>query len=67
LILCAMPCCKQFLLIPCSGHVLNPIDWAAFETLKDTSGQYIIGNPQGALNPTLWKNCLLLKPDHYGE
>ena len=40
---------------PASGHVLNPIDWAAIETLKDTSGQYIIGNPQGALNPTLWK------------
>lgn len=40
---------------PASGHVLNPIDWAAIETLKDTSGQYIIGNPQGDLNPTLWK------------
>lgn len=39
---------------PASGHVLNPIDWAAIETLKDTSGQYIIGNPQGNLNPTLW-------------
>lgn len=39
---------------PASGHVLNPIDWAAIETLKDTSGQYIIGNPQGGLNPTLW-------------
>lgn len=40
---------------PASAHVLNPIDWAAIETLKDTSGQYIIGNPQGSLNPTLWK------------
>ena len=39
---------------PASGHVLNPIDWATIETLKDTSGQYIIGNPQGGLNPTLW-------------
>ena len=39
---------------PASGHVLNPIDWAAIETLKDTSAQYIIGNPQGGLNPTLW-------------
>lgn len=39
---------------PASGHVLNPIDWTAIETLKDTSGQYIIGNPQGSTNPTLW-------------
>ncbi|WP_111860882.1 phage major capsid protein [Acinetobacter sp. CFCC 10889] len=39
---------------PASGHVLNPIDWTNIETLKDTSGQYIIGNPQGAINPTLW-------------
>lgn len=39
---------------PASGHVLNPIDWASIETLKDTTGQYIIGNPQGTLNPTLW-------------
>ncbi|WP_394650695.1 phage major capsid protein [uncultured Acinetobacter sp.] len=39
---------------PASGHVLNPIDWTSIETLKDTTGQYIIGNPQGTLNPTLW-------------
>lgn len=39
---------------PASGHVLNPIDWTSIETLKDTTGQYIIGNPQGTLSPTLW-------------
>ena len=26
---------------PASGHVLNPIDWASIETLKDTTGQYM--------------------------
>src|SRR5690606_27871278 len=39
---------------PATGHVLNPIDWAAIELLKDTEGRYIIGNPQGTLNPMLW-------------
>lgn len=39
---------------PATGHVLNPIDWAGIETLKDANGQYIIGNPQGTTSPTLW-------------
>ena len=39
---------------PASGFVLNPIDWANIETLKDTSGQYLIGNPKGTVNPTVW-------------
>lgn len=39
---------------PATGHVLNDIDWAGIETLKDNEGRYIIGNPQGTLRPTLW-------------
>ncbi|WP_244542841.1 phage major capsid protein [Devosia crocina] len=39
---------------PATGHVLNPIDWAGIETLKDGDGRYIIGNPQGTAQPTLW-------------
>lgn len=39
---------------PATGHVMNPIDWAWVETLKDTTGRYIIGNPQGSVTPTLW-------------
>lgn len=39
---------------PATGHVMNPIDWAWIETLKDGEGRYIIGNPQGNLSPTLW-------------
>ncbi|AHE51739.1 phage major capsid protein [Sphingomonas sanxanigenens] len=39
---------------PATGHVLNPIDWAIIETLKDSQGRYIIGNPQGTASPTLW-------------
>lgn len=39
---------------PATGHVMNPIDWAWIETLKDAGGNYIIGNPQGSISPTLW-------------
>jgi HK97 family phage major capsid protein len=39
---------------PATGHVMNPIDWAWVETLKDAGGNYIIGNPQGSIAPTLW-------------
>ncbi len=39
---------------PATGHVMNPIDWAWIETLKDAEGRYIIGNPQGSISPTLW-------------
>lgn len=39
---------------PATGHVMHPTDWAAIETLKDSQGRYIIGNPQGTTSPTLW-------------
>lgn len=39
---------------PATGHVLHPTDWAVIETTKDSTGRYIIGNPQGQLSPTLW-------------
>lgn len=39
---------------PASGIVMNPIEWARIELLKDTTGRYIIGNPQGSIGATLW-------------
>lgn len=39
---------------PATGHVMSPIDWAWIETLKDSTGRYIIGNPQGSIVKTLW-------------
>lgn len=39
---------------PANGVVMNPIDWAVIETLKDSNGNYLIGNPQGTAIPTLW-------------
>lgn len=39
---------------PATGHVLNPIDWARIELSKDTTGRYLIGDPQGVLGPRLW-------------
>ena len=40
--------------LPPTGAVLHPADWASIELLKETTGAYLIGNPQGALAPTLW-------------
>jgi len=34
--------------------VLHPTDYSAMERLKDTDGNYIIGQPAGALQPYLW-------------
>jgi HK97 family phage major capsid protein len=39
---------------PANGIVLNPIDWAYMEMLKDANNLYLIGNPQGTTSPTLW-------------
>ena len=39
---------------PSTGVVLNPIDWAAIELLKDSEGRYIIGKPQEGTAPRLW-------------
>lgn len=39
---------------PATGIVLHPTDWAKVELTKDAGNNYIIGNPQGALSPTLW-------------
>jgi len=39
---------------PSTGIVMNPIDWAFIELMKDSTGRYIIGNPQGTLGATLW-------------
>lgn len=40
---------------PSDGIVLNPIDWALIELLKDAQGRYLIGQPQGDTQPTLWR------------
>jgi HK97 family phage major capsid protein len=37
-----------------SGIVLNPIDWADIETLKDDNGRYIFGNPGQNIQPRMW-------------
>ena len=33
---------------------MHPADWAWIELLKDSTGQYIIGQPQGNIGATLW-------------
>lgn len=39
---------------PATGVVMHPSDWARIELLKDTTGRYIIGNPQSVIGATLW-------------
>jgi len=39
---------------PSTGIVLNPIDWAAIELLKDGENRYIIGKPQEGTSARLW-------------
>jgi HK97 family phage major capsid protein len=39
---------------PASGIVVHLTDLAKMEVLKDTTGNYLIGNPRATLVPTLW-------------
>ncbi|KKB12372.1 capsid protein [Devosia geojensis] len=41
--------------LPSTGIVLNPVDWATIELVKDTTGRHIIGNPQDGAAPRLWR------------
>jgi HK97 family phage major capsid protein len=44
------------------GVVINDTDWARIETLKDTTGRYLIGNPQGTTAPRLWALPVVASP-----
>ena len=37
-----------------SATVLNPVDWAIIETLKDSNGRYLYGNPGASQPAVLW-------------
>jgi HK97 family phage major capsid protein len=39
---------------PATGIVMHPGDWARMELAKDSTGQYIIGVPQGSIPARLW-------------
>lgn len=39
---------------PATGIVLHPTDWTKIQLTKDAGGNYIIGNPQGTMQPMLW-------------
>lgn len=41
--------------LPATGMVLNPVDLALIEMLKDGNSNYLVGRPQGETNTTLWK------------
>lgn len=40
---------------PADAILLNPTDWAILETLKDTQGRYLVGNPNDGSAPRIWR------------
>lgn len=36
------------------GYVMNPVDWAIIELAKDTTGRYLIGDPNGDGFASIW-------------
>lgn len=44
----------QLARLPASGVVMHYTDWAKIELLKDTTGNYIFGNPNSLRTPSLW-------------
>jgi HK97 family phage major capsid protein len=49
-------------LLPADGVVMNPADWAWIQLLKDSTGRYILGNPQGQIGATLWGLPVVVTP-----
>lgn len=41
--------------LPATGIVMNPIDWATIELVKDTTGRHIVGNPINGGPAGLWR------------
>ena len=39
---------------PADAILMTPVEWANIETLKDTQGRYLVGNPNGESAPRLW-------------
>lgn len=40
---------------PANGVVLHPSDWADIELTKTDAGDYLFANPQGGVEPRLWR------------
>jgi HK97 family phage major capsid protein len=40
--------------LPANGVILNPVDWMKMRLLKNTQGEYILGNPAASTPPQLW-------------
>lgn len=39
---------------PANGIIMNPINMAGIEMMKDDTGRYLIGDPQGTIQKRLW-------------
>lgn len=45
---------SRLALFPATGVILNPQDWADIETVKDTQGRYIFGDPATGRPAAMW-------------
>lgn len=52
----------ELALFPSDGVVLNPVDWAKIELTKDSTANYIVGNPFGTITPTMWGRSVVATP-----
>jgi HK97 family phage major capsid protein len=53
---------SELALLPATGIVINPTDWARIELTKDNEGRYIFTNPQTVTSPTLWGRPVVATP-----
>lgn len=52
----------ELALVPASGIVLNIADWGKMRALKDTLGNYILGDPSEQTVPQLWGLPIAVTP-----
>jgi HK97 family phage major capsid protein len=45
---------SELAFLPANGVVLHPTDWMKLRLLKNTLGEYILGNPAATTAPSLW-------------
>lgn len=46
--------------LPADGVIMNPADWTSIQLLKDSAGNYIVSDPQAALQPRLFNLPVVL-------
>jgi HK97 family phage major capsid protein len=48
--------------VPVDGIIMNPVDWMRMRMIKDGDGNYLLGNPNANVTPTLFSYPVVLTP-----